>query len=83
MKTMRALLGGIFAFAAVFLLSACFQAEQVINVSQTTVVREAWARGQEVAVHGWIYGLHDGLLRDLGVQVTATERPGRDEAVRR
>ena len=57
--------------------------EQVINVSQTTVVREAWARGQEVAVHGWIYGLHDGLLRDLGVQVTATERPGRDEAVRR
>jgi carbonic anhydrase len=57
--------------------------EQVVNVSQTTVVREAWARGQEVAVHGWIYDLHDGLLRDLGVRVTATERPGRDEAVRR
>jgi carbonic anhydrase len=45
--------------------------EQVVNVSQTTIVREAWARGQELAVHGWIYRLTDGLLRDLGVCVTA------------
>jgi carbonic anhydrase len=45
--------------------------EQVVNVSQTTVVREAWARGQTLAVHGWIYDLHDGLLRDLGMCVTA------------
>jgi carbonic anhydrase len=45
--------------------------EQVMNVSQTTVVREAWARGQALAVHGWIYGLNDGLLRDLGMCVTA------------
>ncbi len=44
--------------------------EQVINVCQTTVVREAWARGQELAVHGWIYGLGDGLLRDLSMCVT-------------
>ena len=44
--------------------------EQVINVSRTTVVREAWARGQTLAVHGWIYGLRDGLLRDLGLCVT-------------
>ena len=36
--------------------------EQVANVSQTTVVRDAWVRGQELVVHGWIYGLHDGLL---------------------
>src|SRR3979409_2027791 len=36
--------------------------EQVVNVSQTTVVREAWARGQPLAVHGWIYKLSDGLL---------------------
>ena len=43
--------------------------EQVINVSQTTVVRDAWARGQELSVHGWVYGLRDGLLRDLGVCV--------------
>jgi carbonic anhydrase len=45
--------------------------EQVVNVCQTTVVREAWARGQALAVHGWIYGLSDGLLRDLGTCVTA------------
>jgi carbonic anhydrase len=44
--------------------------EQVVNVCHTTVVREAWARGQELAVHGWIYGLGDGLLRDLGMGVT-------------
>ncbi len=45
--------------------------EQVVNVSQTTVVRDAWARGQALAVHGWIYGLQDGLLRDLGLCVTS------------
>jgi carbonic anhydrase len=45
--------------------------EQVVNVSKTTVVREAWTRGQELAVHGWIYKLTDGLLRDLGMCVTA------------
>lgn len=47
--------------------------EQVVNVSQTTVVRDAWARGQVLAVHGWVYGVHDGLLRDLGLCVTAAE----------
>lgn len=46
-------------------------AEQVANVSRTTVVRDAWARGQPLAVHGWIYGLRDGLLRDLEVTVDA------------
>jgi carbonic anhydrase len=45
--------------------------EQVVNVSQTTVVREAWTRGQALAVHGWIYKLSDGLLRDLGMCVAA------------
>lgn len=45
--------------------------EQVVNVSNTTVVRNAWARGQAVAVHGWIYDLRDGLLRDLGMCATA------------
>jgi carbonic anhydrase len=47
--------------------------EQAVNVAQTTVVQDAWARGQELAVHGWIYGLKDGLLRDLNVTV---DRPG-------
>jgi len=41
--------------------------EQVLHVSQTTVMRDAWMRGQEVTVHGWIYSLRDGRLRDLGV----------------
>ena len=40
-------------------------AEQVLNVSQTTVVREAWARGQALTLHGWIYDVGDGLLHDL------------------
>jgi carbonic anhydrase len=45
--------------------------EQVVNVCHTTVVREAWSRNQQVAVHGWIYDLGDGLLRDLGMCVTS------------
>ncbi|MDQ8022276.1 carbonate dehydratase [Uliginosibacterium sp. H1] len=44
-------------------------AEQVLNVCETTVLRDAWARGQEVLVHGWIYGVADGILRDLEVSV--------------
>jgi carbonic anhydrase len=42
---------------------------QVVNVSQSTVVRGAWSRGQALAVHGWIYALEDGLLRDLDLCV--------------
>ena len=44
--------------------------EQVANVCQTTIVRDAWERGQELAVHGWVYGLKDGLVRDLGTTVS-------------
>lgn len=44
--------------------------EQVANVCQTTIARDAWERGQELAVHGWIYGLQDGLVHDLNVTVT-------------
>ena len=43
--------------------------EQVANVCHTTIARDAWERGQELTVHGWIYGLQDGLLRDLNVTV--------------
>ncbi len=43
--------------------------EQVANVAQTTIVRDAWERGQRLVVHGWIYGLSDGRLRDLGMSV--------------
>lgn len=48
--------------------------EQVVNVCQTTIVQDAWARGQELAVHGWIYAIHDGLLRDLNITVTQAEQ---------
>jgi carbonic anhydrase len=44
--------------------------EQVLNVSRTTIVQNAWSQRQELAVHGWIYGLGDGLLRDLNTSVT-------------
>ncbi len=39
--------------------------EQVLNVGETTVVRDAWERGQPLSIHGWIYRLDDGLIRDL------------------
>jgi carbonic anhydrase len=47
--------------------------EQVINAGETTIVREAWERGQELSVHGWIYTIADGIYRDLGVTVTSAE----------
>jgi carbonic anhydrase len=50
--------------------------EQVVNVCQTTVVQSAWRREQALAVHGWIYGLADGLLRDVGMTITQSENIG-------
>jgi carbonic anhydrase len=47
---------------------------QVANVCHTTIVQDAWERGQKVAVHGWIYSLGDGLLRDLGINVETSEQ---------
>ena len=44
--------------------------EQVLNVCQTTIVQDAWQRSQELAVHGWIYALDNGVLRDLNTTVT-------------
>jgi carbonic anhydrase len=44
--------------------------EQVSNVCQTTIVQNAWERGQELAVHGWVYGLSNGLLHDLNIHIT-------------
>ena len=48
--------------------------EQVLNVGRTTIVQSAWQRGQELVVHGWIYGLEDGLLRDLGVTIDGVSK---------
>ncbi len=50
--------------------------EQVANVCHTTIVRDAWERGQELAVHGWVYGLQDGLARDMKTTVTRFEDAG-------
>ncbi len=50
--------------------------EQVINVAQTTVVQDAWARGQDLTVHGWVYSLRDGRVHDLGID------PGNLDALR-
>lgn len=47
--------------------------EQVKNVCHTSIVQEAWRRGQNLCVHGWIYGLADGLLQDLGVTIRQPE----------
>jgi carbonic anhydrase len=47
--------------------------EQALNVCQTTVVKDAWQRGQSVVVHGWVYGLHNGLLQDLCMTVGGPE----------
>ena len=47
--------------------------EQVLNVSRTTIVQGAWERGQGLAVHGWIYGLDDGLLRELDICITCQD----------
>jgi len=48
--------------------------EQVMNVCQTTIVLDAWDHGQQLSVHGWIYGLNDGLLRDLSVTVSEADQ---------
>ena len=47
--------------------------EQVGNVAQSNVLQDAWARGQEVSVHGWCYGLKDGHVKDLGVTMSNSE----------
>ncbi|MBP7626110.1 MAG: carbonate dehydratase [Zoogloea sp.] len=47
--------------------------EQVVNVCQTIVVQDAWKRGQRLTVHCWVYGLKDGLIRDLGINVSRRE----------
>ncbi|MCW9089488.1 MAG: carbonate dehydratase [Gammaproteobacteria bacterium] len=47
--------------------------EQVVNVSQSTVVQDAWARGQELSIHGFIYSVNDGLLRDLHMSASSSE----------
>jgi len=46
--------------------------EQVVHVARTTIVEEAWRRGQALTLHGFVYGLADGILRDLGIEAAST-----------
>jgi carbonic anhydrase len=54
--------------------------EQVVNVCHTTIVQSAWQRGQELAVHGWIYGVSDGILRDVAITITHPDEVDRQYA---
>jgi carbonic anhydrase len=47
--------------------------EQARNVCRTTVVADAWLRGQSVVVHGWVYGLHNGLLQDMCITAASSD----------
>ena len=66
----RAEIDGLDAPAQLRRLCELNVTEQVKHVAQTTIVQNAWARGQSLSVHGWIYSLEDGIIRDLGVKLT-------------
>lgn len=55
--------------------------EQVANVCETTIVREAWQRGQPLTVHGWVYGIRDGVLRDLKITASDPDTAARTYAM--
>lgn len=55
--------------------------EQVRNVSRTTILQDAWQRGQDVSVHGWIYGVHNGLIENLNVTIDGRNLPRLEEII--
>jgi carbonic anhydrase len=69
----RALLDGIPEHARHDALVELNVVEQVVNVAQSTVLLDAWGRNQAVTLHGWVYGVHDGLLKDLQITVDAPD----------
>ena len=54
--------------------------EQVLHVARTTIVRDAWSRGHALTLHGWIYGLADGLVKDLGIEADSPDKLDADYA---
>ena len=72
----QAFLDGVAAGRRVDALCELNVIEQALHVCQTTVVQDAWSRGQRLAVHGWCYGLHDGLLQDLSMTVADPAQAG-------
>jgi carbonic anhydrase len=69
----RTLLNGLSLDKRLDALVALNVIEQVVNVCQSTVLQDAWGRGQTIAVHGWVYGIHDGLLQDLRISVSGLD----------
>jgi carbonic anhydrase len=69
----RALLDSVPESARGDLLVDLNAIEQVVNIGVSTVMTDAWAKGQKVTVHGWAFGVHDGLLQDLGMSVSSTD----------
>jgi carbonic anhydrase len=69
----RALLEGIAPDRRLDALVELNVIEQVVNLSVSTVMTDAWAKNQDIQVHGWAYAVHDGLLQDLGMTVRSTE----------
>ena len=69
----RTLLEGIAEHARHDALVELNVIEQVVNVAQSTVLLDAWGRGQPVTLHGWVYGVHDGLLKDLQMTVDSQD----------
>jgi carbonic anhydrase len=47
--------------------------EQTLNVAETTIIQDAWAKGQSLQVHGWVYGLQDGIIRDLKISMDSAD----------
>ena len=66
----RAEIDGLDAPAQLRRLCELNVTEQVKHVAQTTIVQNAWERGQKLTLHGWVYDLEDGIIRDLGVKLT-------------
>ncbi|MGR4868997.1 carbonate dehydratase [Variovorax sp. LARHSF232] len=69
----RALLEALPEMARANALCELNVVEQVVNVCVSTVMLDAWGRGQKVRIHGWAFGVHDGLLNDLGMSVSSTD----------
>ena len=66
----RSLLQGVAPERRADLLVELNVIEQVVNVARSTVMQDAWARGQKLTLHGWVYGLSDGLLKDLRMSIS-------------
>ena len=69
----RALIASVPEAARLDVLCELNAIEQVVNIAQTTVVQDAWTRGQPITLHGWCYGLKDGLINDLHMTVAGTD----------